>query len=559
VATRVRYTSSMRGKIAVLLILLVAGVGLAAQDLLSQARDAFRNGDFRTAARLFSQAADAETDRSKRADIRVQLAVTYVNLNNRTKAEEAFSQALKDNPQLDLVPDFYAPEVLSIFSRVKARQSETTSSPPSQAVPSAKHPSQPPGDLPALRQRLAQAMDNTEVEGILNQIQQLELTTPATGLPEVFELEAAALERLGRTSAAIAQRGRAAALRASVQAPPGTTVVPLEALLEGRRLLAAGQPADAEAMMRGVLAAIPSCAPALEVMGEALLDEGKLDEAFSAVRTAMVGSDKPELWRLLGEIELRRGHLAGARDAFRHSVDVDPASDRGWAALGLIAARMEDYKSAKEALDKALELNGTLFEARVVRAEIALADGQPAVAVQNLQRALQVKPDDQWAIGWQGVAYLLSGNLQAAVDRLQTAARAQGGEPFVLPLAEALRREGKADAALQMLGADKSGGGGHAVLVARCLIDAGRPQDAIPVLNEALLAQPDDGRTRYLLGVAQHAAGHWDEAAKTLAASVGQTGAPSFAAASAAAAEATRKAEALMSAAVVPPQSPAKR
>ncbi|MGE5236983.1 MAG: tetratricopeptide repeat protein [Acidobacteriota bacterium] len=548
----------MRRKTVLLLAMLLAAAGAFAQDLLSQARDAFRNGDFRSAARLFSQAADQESDSGKRADIRVQLAVTYVNMNNRAKAEEAFTQALRDNPHLDLVPDFYAPEVLSIFSRVKARQGEAPPKPAGAGSPAGRQAA-PAGDLPGLRQRLAQAMDNTDVEAILGEIQQLELNTPASGLPEVLELKAAALDRLGRPGAAIEQRGRAAALRAAAQAPPGTSVVPLEALLEGRRLLAAGQPADAEAMMRGVLAALPSCAPALEVMGEALLDEGKLDEAFSAVRTAMLGNDTPELWRLLGEVELRRGRLASARDAFRRSVDGDPGSDRGWAALGLIAARMEDYKSAREGLDKALELNGTLFQARVVRAEIALADHQPAVALQQLQRALQIRPDDTWATGWLGVAYLESGNVEAAAGRLRTGAQATGGEIFLLPLAEALRRQGKVDEALQTVAADKSAGSEHAVLMARCLIDARQPAQAVPLLNEALSQRPDDGRARYLLGVALHASGQWDQAAATLAAAVGQSGAPDFAADSAKAAEATRKAEALMNSAVAPPPPPAKR
>jgi tetratricopeptide (TPR) repeat protein len=177
-----------------------------------------------------------------------------------------------------------------------------------------------------------------------------------------------------------------------------------------------------------------------------------------------------------GEVELRRGRFTGARDAFRRVVEVDPGNDRAWAALGLLASRMGDLPTAREALDRALAGNGTLFEARVVRAQIALADGQPTAAFQHLQRALQVKPDDPWATGWLGATYLASSNNAVAAQKLQAAVKAEQLQ-FSAALVEALRRIGKVAEALAILDGAKVEEP-KASLLARCLLDAGRPSEA---------------------------------------------------------------------------------
>jgi tetratricopeptide (TPR) repeat protein len=541
----------MRPRALIPVIVLVAAVA-AAQTALDQATEAYRSGDFHRAAQLFAEAAEQESDSLQRADIRVQLAVTQFNLKNRAKAEEALALALRDNPNLELVADFYAPEFITLFSRVKARSSAPRPTPAAAAAKGAAALTPV-----AIRQRLAQAVDSSEIDAILLDIERLETTTPVAGLVEVLELKAEAFDRLGRVADALEQRGRVAALRATALATPNTPVVPLEALLEGRRLIGTGRPQDAESMMRGVLAVLPSCVPALEVLGEAQLEGGKLDDAFTALRTAMLGGEKPELWLLLGEVEVRRGRLPGARDAFRRAAESDPGNDRALAALGLLAARMEDLTSAREYLDKALQANGTLFEARVVRGQIALAHGQPAAAIAHFQRALQVRPDDPWAVGWMGAAQLAAGNVEVATGQLRTGARAHAAT-FALPLAEALRREGKHADVLSMLGAVAAPTVDVGLLKARCLIDAGRPAEASALLRTLVAQHPSDGRVRYLLGAALHRERSWTAAESELAAAVGLAGAPEFAKSAAENAAEAGRAQALLDAAQVPPPPPPK-
>jgi tetratricopeptide (TPR) repeat protein len=537
--------------VAAALLVLAAGSAWA-QNPLTEADRAFSNAEFQRAAKLYAAAADNEADANKRADIRVRLAVTFFDMRNRAKAEGAVALALKDNPQLELLPDFYTADFLKLVARVKARLAAAAPPPP---LPTA---TPPPDSLPQIRQRLALAMDNAAVEALLPSIDALEAAAPANQLTDVLDVKANAFERLGRTGEALELHGRVAALRAVAQAVPGTLPVPLETLLEARRLLAAGRPMDAISLLRGVLDAQPSCVPAFEVLAEAYLDAGRLDEAYNALRTALLNGEKPELRLELGEVELRRGRFNGARDAFRRVVEVDPSNDRAWAALGLLAARMGDPTSAREALDKALAANPMLFEARVVRAEIALADGQYVVALAHLQRALQVKPDDPWASGWLGAAYLAGGDAGAAVPPLALAV--QNGMPeFTLALADALRRSGKIDQALATLAAAKNDDLRSGLERARCLLDAGRPAEAQVTLAQLAAANPANVEACYLLGWSLHAQRQWQPAAQELAKAAALPDAPAVVKEGAQLADATLRAQELLDAAVAVPAPPARR
>jgi tetratricopeptide (TPR) repeat protein len=547
----------MRTRIVVGAVALLVVSAALAQDPLGDGDKAFRNAQFKTAARFYSAAAEAEPDPAKRAEIRVKLAMAYYNARERSKAEEALAAALGDAPQLELVPEFYDPDFLKLFARVKAKAAAASTPTPAAGSGPIRTGNIAP-TLTLIRQRLAQATDNAAVEAVLPSIATLEASAPASALPDVLDVKAEAFERLGRTADAFELRGRAAAMRAAAQASPGTPPVPLEALLDARRMLASGRPQDAISLLQGILDAQPSCVPAFEVLAEAYLDAGKLDEAYNALRTALLGNEKPSLLLELGEVELRRGHPAGARDAFRRVVEVDPGNDRAWAALGLLAARTGDIPTARDALDKALQANGTLFEARVVRAQIALADGHADAAVAHLQRALQVKPDDPWATGWLGAAYLSAGDAAAAAARLRDATKAGQGE-FTLALAEALRRLGKTDEALATLDNAKPAGPEAGVLRARCLLDAGRPAEAETVLKSLVETAPNNAAAHYLLGYALHAQGRWQDAAKELAAAAALPGAPPAALEGVKLEGATLHAQEVLDAAITVPAPPPHR
>jgi tetratricopeptide (TPR) repeat protein len=540
----------MRSRVLALLMLALTAVPSWADDPLTQASEAYRRGELSKAAQLFATAADAETNRAQRAEIRVKLAWTYFAMKNRSKAEEALSAALDDSPNLELVRDYYTDDFLALFNRVRTKRAGGPTQ--SGKSGSSRQPTPPPNTLNALRQRLAAAPDTPTVEAILTDVQSLEGTTPPNALPDVLELKVEVLDRLGRTSEALELKGRIAGMRAAAQAMPGTSAAPLETLLDARRMLASGKAADAASLLRGVLQAQPSCVPAIEILGEALAEAGQLDEAADALHLAMMSGEKPDLLLIMGEVELKRKHVASARTAFRRLVELDFGNDRGWAALGLLAAAAGDIASAREALDRALRLNGTLVEASVVRAQIALQDGTPPLALQLLQRALQVKADDPWALGWMGFAQLAAGNAAGAVDSLKTAV-AGGQAQFTLPLAEAERRTGKTADALAVLDQAKSDDPAAGLLRARCLLDSGSTAEADTSLRALLTADPNNAQLHYLLGYTLHTEKQWAAAAAELDKASKLPGAPPQATRGKATSEAANAAAALMDSAVVPP------
>lgn len=509
-------------RLLALVAVAVLTAGAAAQqdpkDPLADATAAYRKGNFRQAARLFTEAVEREQDPAARANVRVQLAWTYFAMKRRTDARTTLVDALADAPNLELPADYYPADFLKLFAAAKET---AASSNLDTAVP--ESPEMVQGDqgaLAQLRQQLALAVDTPAVEAVLASARQLESATSAETLPELLIFEAEVLDRLGRPGQALQTRGRLAAMRAEAAATPGTTVVPFDALLEARRLIATAQPQDAAALMTGVLAELPSCVPALEVLGEAQMESGRLDDAATTLRTALAGNEKPELLMNLGEVEARRGDLDAARAVFRRLVDRDPRNDRALAALGLLAAQMGDEASARHWLDRALDANPTLFEAHVVRAEIALRDDDTAAALEHLRRALQVRPGEPWAEAWFAVARLAAGE---ATDG-PPADGAPATPLFTLARAEAERRSGDPAAALDL--AAGSPAPGAKLVEARCLLDLGRAAEAAAVLRPLVVRRPDDGRLLYLLGAAEYAAGAWSEAVSAFERAADLDGAP---------------------------------
>jgi tetratricopeptide (TPR) repeat protein len=390
----------------------------------------------------------------------------------------------------------------------------------------------------------------------LTEAKSLEASQAPNTLPELLDLEADILDRLGRPQEALRVRGRSQALRTAAQAAPGTPVVPLELIRQARQSLVAGQPQDAISLLQGVLDALPSCTPAFEVLAQAYLAAGMFDEAYSALQTAIMNSEKPDLYLALGELELARNRPTAARDAFRRAVNLDPANDRALAAAGLLAASLEDYASAKEALDQALKSNGTLFEARVVRAQLALLEGNAQEAISHLLRALQVRPQDPWATGWLGVAYLLAGDAQAASQRLAEAEK--GGQDFRLFAAESALRQGNSQRVLELTAAEDVNPQAQ-LLRARALLLAGEKDQALALLRRLATLFPTDGAIRYLLGYTFFSLRQWEQAVAAFSEAESLKGSPPWTGQARALAEKALVAQNLMDGALTPPPPPPRR
>lgn len=138
---------------------------------------------------------------------------------------------------------------------------------------------------------------------------------------------------------------------------------------------------------------------------------------------AAVALDKkdPEAPYELGRFYLSRGQAPKAASALEEAVDRDPAYAQAHYNLGLALTRAGDPLRGKKALDtaRALTMQANQLQARYVRAialskraEKAMAEGRTTVAVEDLEEAVSLHPEEP--------------NLQLLLERAQKVARDNG-------------------------------------------------------------------------------------------------------------------------------------
>ena len=136
----------------------------------------------------------------------------------------------------------------------------------------------------------------------------------------------------------------------------------------------------------------------------------------------LVAHDVEELVQLrLGEVFIAESELSAARDVFREITDRSPHSDRGWAALGLLEARLGNRDRALSHLDRAIEENPLLPEVQLARGELLLAIGAAESAYKALESATNLLHDDPQLEARLGQALLAIGRNEEGLEHLRTA------------------------------------------------------------------------------------------------------------------------------------------
>jgi Flp pilus assembly protein TadD len=117
-------------------------------------------------------------------------------------------------------------------------------------------------------------------------------------------------------------------------------------------------------------------------------------------------------------------------------------------ALGLLHRARNNKAEATAAMQRALLENLAFYPARVQLGEMALEEGRVADAVDELQQAAEIAPDDGYLQYRLGAALLQAGKSAEAVTALRSASRL---EPYYaavdLLLGAALERAGDTSAA----------------------------------------------------------------------------------------------------------------
>ena len=367
---------------------------------------AFRQGSFSRAVELYRQALQETDDSAHRARLHINIAWTLFALGRESEVQTHLRAALVEDPNLTLLPDYYTQEFISLFDKARMRGLSGD-------------PTIPPPDLEATLIGVEVRIQNgKDLEGALADVDQLLSSYPEDG--RLIPLRAELLRGLGR------DREADDLLRTyGGNFTPGVYVERMsisDLILRANRLLEEGDSGTSLELLREAVARQPSNVAALELMAEAAQRSGHWEEAEFALKSALgMQPDNIGLLLRLGEVYIAENELSAARDVFRDITERSPHSDRGWASLGLLEARLGNRDRALSHLDRAIEENPLLPEVQLARGELLLTNGEPEAAYQALDSAANLLHDDAQLEARLGQALLAINRNEEALSRLRTA------------------------------------------------------------------------------------------------------------------------------------------
>lgn len=133
----------------------------------------------------------------------------------------------------------------------------------------------------------------------------------------------------------------------------------------------------------------------------------------------------------LGEVYIATFEASAARDIFKSLTEKYPTSDRAWASLGLLEARLQNNDRALAALDRALAENPMLPEVQLAQGELLLMQGDVDGALESLEAAEKLIPDDPQLEARLGQALLSKGKNAEALDHLRAAVAGGFDDPSI--------------------------------------------------------------------------------------------------------------------------------
>jgi len=379
--------------------------GAATTPSEEKAIQAFRQGSFSKAVELYRQALQETDDATHRARLHVNIAWTLYALGRESEVRTHLSAALVEDPNLTLLPDYYTQEFIDLFDRARLRGIETD---PTMPLPDLE------STIAGIQARLDEGKD---LEAALADLDRLFEVYPEDG--RLIPLLAEVLRGLDRDQEAEdllrTYTGTTTGLYAERMSIP-------DLILRANRLLEDGDSRTSLELLREAVARQPNNVAALELMAEAAQRSGRWDEAEFALKSALgMQPDNVGLQLRLGEVYIAENQLSAARDVFRTITERSPHSARGWAALGLLEARLGNGDRALSHLDRAINENPLLPEVQLARGELLLAGGQPTAALAALEAAENLLHDDPQLEARLGQALLALGQSSEALVQLRAA------------------------------------------------------------------------------------------------------------------------------------------
>jgi predicted Zn-dependent protease len=150
------------------------------------------------------------------------------------------------------------------------------------------------------------------------------------------------------------------------------------------------------------LAALAACSSSAETAAKkaaeaaAYIDGGNAYAARNAARDAVKARDDvPEYWRLVGRAELMTNNIAGAYEAYRRMLELDPADPEALQMTSEIALRAGDTRGAVKTADQLLSIQPGLTRPKLIKGMAALSMGDDATAAKLADEIRQSDPNDE--------------------------------------------------------------------------------------------------------------------------------------------------------------------
>jgi len=472
------------------------------------AAQAYRQGEFSRAVALYTKALSETSDPTHRAELHVRIAWTLFALGRESEVPTHLKAALLEDPHLELAPDYYTKEFVDLFNKVRRNQQLGISGGNTAPAP----------DLESTIASVQARLDSkTDLEGALADVDRLLEAYPTDG--RLLPLKQQVLQALGRTQEAQHVRQlmdtASGATGSEGTAPVETELSVPELILRANRLLDQGDLQTSLELLRKAVSLQPANVAALELLAEASTRAGKWDEAEYALKSALsYQRDNLELRLRLGEVYLAMGDSSAARDVFRAITKDNPHSDRAWAALGLLDARLGNRDKARKELEKAIEENPLLAEVQLAYGELLLTAGEHEKALEALRTASTSLHNDPQVEARLGQALLALKKPEAALEHLKVGITGGFDHPDVQrALVLALVATGKlAEAERKLKQAAIPPEKGGDLLRALILHEKHDDEAALGLLRQEAKRHPNDPRVLNLLAVSLYEQGRYADA-----------------------------------------------
>jgi tetratricopeptide (TPR) repeat protein len=244
----------------------------------------------------------------------------------------------------------------------------------------------------------------------------------------------------------------------------------------------------------------PDLMPALLVLGGSYLELGQFAMAIDPLKSVLAANPRERNGRLmLAEALLGAGQPVDAADNFQAAAELLPDNPRVWYGLGRAQEALGKSTAAKEAWDRLISLPASL-ESHLHAAEVHRAGRRWREAAAEWREALRLAPEKSGIRLALGDALFRSRDYRDAMATLQPLLASENGDVLFLygasllnllqPLAaipylkSAIARNDRLQPARAALG--------------QALLQTGQPDEAIPLLAQAILVD-EDGSTHFQL------------------------------------------------------------